>query len=199
MLGALIEPIYLPVPFSHELDPLFRRADCIVTVTTAPSIVTTSLAGLARSYLSRFTSVHFSCCFLLLVTRNEARKYFTTPRLVAAQTRLLDAWLGSILAILCDCIIYFGHYNDYYYLFYFFYSYGSDLVVVESYQQNNISERLAQEQLSSQPDGAFWLGLMSLDDLSTNTLEAASGSLVPQYAGYYTQHSIITIIPFLFF
>ena len=65
-------------------------------------------------------------------------------------------------------------------------SYGSDLVVVESYQQNNISERLAQEQLNSAPgsdDSAFWLGLMSLDDLSTNTLEAASGSLVPQYAG----------------
>lgn len=64
-------------------------------------------------------------------------------------------------------------------------SYGSDLVVVESYQQNNISERLAQEQLNpvTHPDAAFWLGLMSLDDLSTNTLEAASGSLVPQYAG----------------
>ena len=64
-------------------------------------------------------------------------------------------------------------------------SYGSDLVVVESYQQNNISERLAQEQLNpvTHPDAAFWLGLMSLDDLSTNTLEAASGSLVQQYAG----------------
>jgi hypothetical protein len=64
-------------------------------------------------------------------------------------------------------------------------SYGSDLVVVESYQQNNISEKLAQEQLNpvTQPDAAFWLGLMSLDDLSTNTLEAASGSLVQQYAG----------------
>jgi len=70
-----------------------------------------------------------------------------------------------------------------YVYFYNEYRYGSDLVVVESYQQNNISERLAQEQLSSQPDAAFWLGLMSLDDLSTNTLEAASGSLVPQYAG----------------
>ena len=75
------------------------------------------------------------------------------------------------------------------YYFYFLracvrmYSYGSDLVVVESYQQNNVSEQLAQEQLSSVPDAAFWLGLMSLDDLSTNTLEAASGSLVPQYAG----------------
>jgi hypothetical protein len=53
-------------------------------------------------------------------------------------------------------------------------SYGSDLVVVESYQQNNISERLAQEQLNpvTHPDATFWLGLMSLDDLSTNTLEA---------------------------
>lgn len=64
------------------------------------------------------------------------------------------------------------------------------MVVVESYQQNNVSERLAQEQLGAQPQSAdatenpaFWLGLMSLDDLSTNTLEAASGSLVPQYAG----------------
>jgi hypothetical protein len=64
------------------------------------------------------------------------------------------------------------------------------LVVVESYQQNNISERLAQQQLSSQPDAAFWLGLMSLDDLSTNTLEAASGSLVPQYAGNATPSGV---------
>ncbi|KZS05970.1 Notch 2 [Daphnia magna] len=65
--------------------------------------------------------------------------------------------------------------------------YGSDLVVVESYQQNNISEKLAQEQLNpvTHPDAAFWLGLMSLDDLSTNTLEAASGSLVQQYAGFW--------------
>lgn len=61
--------------------------------------------------------------------------------------------------------------------------YGADLVVVESYQQNNISERLAQEKLSSVPESAFWLGLSSLDGLSTNQLEAASGSLVPQYAG----------------
>ena len=53
-------------------------------------------------------------------------------------------------------------------------------------QQNNISERLAQEKLNAvtHPDTAFWLNLMSLDDLSTNTLEATpSGSLVPQYAG----------------
>ena len=57
---------------------------------------------------------------------------------------------------------------------------------MESYQQNNISERLAQEGLNAvtHPDAAFWLGLMSLDDLSTNPLEATpSGSLVPQYAG----------------
>ena len=62
--------------------------------------------------------------------------------------------------------------------------------MVESYQQNNISERLAQQQLSSQPDAAFWLGLMTLDDLSTNTLEAASGSLVPQYAGNLTPSGV---------
>ena len=41
----------------------------------------------------------------------------------------------------------------------FFGSYGSDLVVVESYQQNNISERLAQEGLNAvtHPDAAFRL------------------------------------------
>ena len=62
-------------------------------------------------------------------------------------------------------------------------NYGSDLVVVKSCQQNNISERLAQEGLNAvtHPDAAFRLGLMSLDDLSTNPLEATpSGSLVPQ-------------------
>ena len=44
-------------------------------------------------------------------------------------------------------------------------------------------ERLAQEGLNAvtHPDAAFRLGLMSLDDLSTNPLEATpSGSLVPQ-------------------
>ena len=81
------------------------------------------------------------------------------------------------------CLVYYIYFHCYFCVRVRVYSYGSDLVVVESYQQNNVSERLAQEQLSSVPDAAFWLGLMSLDDLSTNTLEAASGSLVPQYAG----------------
>ena len=71
-------------------------------------------------------------------------------------------------------------------LFFFLYCrYGGDLVVVESYQQNNVSERLAQHRLQNTADASFWLGLKSLDDLSTNMLDAASGSLVPQFAGFW--------------
>lgn len=59
-----------------------------------------------------------------------------------------------------------------------YYRYGSELMVVESYSENNMSASMIGRHLDR-----YWLGLASLDDLRTNTLESAAGMLVSQYAG----------------
>lgn len=51
-------------------------------------------------------------------------------------------------------------------------------MVVESYSENNMSVSMVGRHLDR-----YWLGLASLDDLRTNTLESAAGMLVSQYAG----------------
>lgn len=51
-------------------------------------------------------------------------------------------------------------------------------MVVESYSENNMSASMIGRHLDR-----YWLGLASLDDLRTNTLESAAGMLVSQYAG----------------
>lgn len=53
-------------------------------------------------------------------------------------------------------------------------------MVVESYSENNMSASMIGRHLDR-----YWLGLASLDDLRTNTLESAAGMLVSQYAGLY--------------
>lgn len=58
--------------------------------------------------------------------------------------------------------------------------YGSELMVVESYMENNMTARMA-----SGIGPHYWLGLASVDDLRTNTLESAAGGLVSQYAGFW--------------
>ncbi|XP_077268738.1 sushi, von Willebrand factor type A, EGF and pentraxin domain-containing protein uif isoform X1 [Temnothorax americanus] len=58
--------------------------------------------------------------------------------------------------------------------------YGSELMVVESYSENNMSANMIGRHLDR-----YWLGLASLDDLRTNTLESAAGMLVSQYAGFW--------------
>ncbi|KAK7079934.1 Calcium ion binding, partial [Halocaridina rubra] len=64
--------------------------------------------------------------------------------------------------------------------------FGSDLVLVESYNQNNFTEGLAHKTLD-EPTSSYWLGLMSLNDLSTNTLESAGGKHVSLYSGFWSQ------------
>ncbi|XP_012280254.1 sushi, von Willebrand factor type A, EGF and pentraxin domain-containing protein 1 [Orussus abietinus] len=58
--------------------------------------------------------------------------------------------------------------------------YGSELTVIETYGESNISNAITNRHSSS-----YWLGLVSLDDLRTNTLESAAGMLVSQYAGFW--------------
>lgn len=63
--------------------------------------------------------------------------------------------------------------------------YGSDLMAVESYAENNLTASLATMSVPLERRGSnhYWLGLASLDDLRTNTLESAAGTLVSQYSG----------------
>lgn len=53
-------------------------------------------------------------------------------------------------------------------------------MVVESYAENNMTARMA-----AAVGPHYWLGLASVDDLRTNTLESAAGALVSQYAGFW--------------
>ncbi|KAJ8978622.1 hypothetical protein NQ317_011253 [Molorchus minor] len=65
--------------------------------------------------------------------------------------------------------------------------YGSNLISVESYDENNITASIAITSIPLERRGAthYWLGLASLDDLRTNTLESAAGTLVSQYSGFW--------------
>ncbi|XP_046990617.1 sushi, von Willebrand factor type A, EGF and pentraxin domain-containing protein 1 [Schistocerca americana] len=65
--------------------------------------------------------------------------------------------------------------------------YGSDLVLVESYAENNYTASVALRSLQPGDHSShqYWLGLAALDDLRTNTLESAAGLLVSQYAGFW--------------
>ncbi|XP_071439306.1 uncharacterized protein uif isoform X2 [Hetaerina americana] len=71
--------------------------------------------------------------------------------------------------------------------------YGSDMVLVESYAENNFTAGVAVRGGLVSPgesgprQKSYWLGLASLDDLRTNTLESAAGLLVSQYAGFWAQ------------
>ncbi|XP_069668601.1 uncharacterized protein uif isoform X2 [Periplaneta americana] len=67
--------------------------------------------------------------------------------------------------------------------------YGSDLVLVESFAENNFTAGLATRSTGpAERNGQhYWLGLASLDDLRTNTLESAAGLLVSQYSGFWAQ------------
>lgn len=61
-------------------------------------------------------------------------------------------------------------------------------MLVESYSENNFTAGLATKNLGPVAGDRsekqhYWLGLASLDDLRTNTLESAAGILVSQYSG----------------
>ncbi|XP_045468348.1 sushi, von Willebrand factor type A, EGF and pentraxin domain-containing protein 1 isoform X2 [Harmonia axyridis] len=70
--------------------------------------------------------------------------------------------------------------------------YGSDLISVETYEENNVTSSIATSSVPIERRNAtrnnFWLGLASLDDLKTNTLESAAGTLVSQYSGFWSLH-----------
>ncbi|KAG0433549.1 hypothetical protein HPB47_019805, partial [Ixodes persulcatus] len=63
--------------------------------------------------------------------------------------------------------------------------YGSQLALILNYNQNNFTRGLAATGLKEVPQSAYWIGLRSVDDLSTNTLESSSGYFIPKYVGYW--------------
>lgn len=67
------------------------------------------------------------------------------------------------------------------------YRYGAELVAIDSYAENNVTLNIATTaEASRRTADKYWLGLASLDDLRTNTLESASGTLVSQYSGFWS-------------
>lgn len=60
-------------------------------------------------------------------------------------------------------------------------------MAVESYGENNLTATIVSSTGTAERRGPehYWLGLASLDDLRTNTLESAAGTLVSQYSGVY--------------
>ncbi|KAG8179313.1 hypothetical protein JTE90_016418 [Oedothorax gibbosus] len=63
--------------------------------------------------------------------------------------------------------------------------YGSELSLVENFWQNNYTQSLAASNLKDAVQKTYWLGLSTVDDLSTNTLESAGGSFISLYMGFW--------------
>ncbi|XP_013781236.1 uncharacterized protein LOC106465521 [Limulus polyphemus] len=64
--------------------------------------------------------------------------------------------------------------------------YGSELVLITEYGQNNFSSSLAASGLRNMGQVAYWIGLKTVDDLSTNTLESAGSDFLPKYVGFWS-------------
>lgn len=60
------------------------------------------------------------------------------------------------------------------------------MVAVESFAENNLTLSIATSGDFRRAADRYWLGLASLDDLRTNTLESAAGALVSQYSGFWS-------------
>lgn len=67
------------------------------------------------------------------------------------------------------------------------YRYGAELVAIESFAENNVTLSIVNGgDASKRLSNKYWLGLASLDELRTNTLESAAGTLVSQYSGFWS-------------
>ncbi|XP_055948273.1 uncharacterized protein LOC129981454 isoform X2 [Argiope bruennichi] len=63
--------------------------------------------------------------------------------------------------------------------------YGGDLVLIGDYSQNNFTSKVALKSLRDSGEISYWIGLTSVDGLSTNTLESSSGSFISKYVGFW--------------
>lgn len=65
--------------------------------------------------------------------------------------------------------------------------YGAELITIDSFTENNVTLSLVHSNdVNKRLSNKYWLGLASLDDLRTNTLESAAGTLVSQYSGFWS-------------
>lgn len=61
------------------------------------------------------------------------------------------------------------------------------MVTIDSFAENNITLSLAEaNNANKRLSNKYWLGLATLDELRTNTLESAAGTLVSQYSGFWS-------------
>ena len=65
------------------------------------------------------------------------------------------------------------------------YRYGAELALVEGTQENNFTSHLAYSYLKDANIKSYWLGMHTIDNLLTNTLESASGRFVSKYIGFW--------------
>ena len=70
-------------------------------------------------------------------------------------------------------------------ILFIFCRYGANLVTIETLSESNMTSAIANEALggASSPEKSYWLGLKTLNDLNTNTLESASGKHFSLYSG----------------
>ncbi|UYV83192.1 clec-78 [Cordylochernes scorpioides] len=66
--------------------------------------------------------------------------------------------------------------------------YGSELALLQDFPQNNFSASLAGSVLRNTGHNSYWLGLQSVEGLSTNTLESAGGRFVSKYVGLWARN-----------
>ncbi|GAB6028275.1 hypothetical protein CHUAL_002455 [Chamberlinius hualienensis] len=64
--------------------------------------------------------------------------------------------------------------------------YGSELLVVDEAVQNNFTQSLAAQELRDWNDKSYWIGLHTVDNLKTNSLESSSGNFISKYSGFWT-------------
>ena len=60
-------------------------------------------------------------------------------------------------------------------------------MLISDFTQNNFTAALAEASLREAGDDgrSFWIGFESIDQLSTNTIESASGRFVSKYVGFW--------------
>jgi len=63
--------------------------------------------------------------------------------------------------------------------------YGAELALVQGSLENNFTSHLAYSYLKDVPVKSYWLGLHTIDNLSTNTLESSNGRFVSKYIGFW--------------
>ncbi|KAG1655606.1 Fibropellin-1 [Nymphon striatum] len=63
--------------------------------------------------------------------------------------------------------------------------YGSNLVVIDDFEQNTFTSKLAFDHVKNHPSKSYWIGFRTVDDLVTNKLETSAKSFVSKYTGFW--------------